>query len=100
MNGRARTTTVAPSTRLHLRFAALTGAVIATAGAALLWYVQHQEVQQAERNVTMQAQFVEKSVLHDELRRSDLARAVSGTRLAELDSLFAGRVLVDGGLRV
>jgi signal transduction histidine kinase len=91
---------VAPSTRLHLRFAAATAVVIATAGAALLWYVQHQEVQQAERNVTMQARFVEKSVLHDELRRSDLARPVRGGRLTELDSLFAGRVLVDGGLRV
>jgi signal transduction histidine kinase len=91
---------VAPSTRLHLRFAAATAAVIATAGGALLWYVQHQEVKQAERNSTMQAQFVEKSILYDELTPRDLARPVRGARLEELDALFNGRILVDGGLRV
>jgi signal transduction histidine kinase/CheY-like chemotaxis protein len=91
---------VAPSTRLHLRFAAATAAVIATAGGALLWYVQHQEVQQAERNVTMQARFVEKSILHDEMSPADLAGPVRGARLKELDALFNARILVDGGLRV
>jgi signal transduction histidine kinase len=91
---------VAPSTRLHLRFAAATAVVIATAGGALLWYVQHQEVQQAEHNVTMQARFVEKSILHDELGPADLERPVRGARLAELDTLFNSRILVDGGLRV
>jgi signal transduction histidine kinase len=91
---------VATSTRLHLRFAAATAAVIATAGGALLWYVQRQEVAQAERNVTQRAQFVEKSILQDELRPADLARPVSGARLGEVDALFNGRILVDGGLRV
>jgi signal transduction histidine kinase len=91
---------VAPSTRLHLRFAAATAVVIATAGGALLWYVQHQEVQQAEHNVTMQARFVEKSILHDELAPADLERPVRGARLTELDTLFNSRILVDGGLRV
>jgi signal transduction histidine kinase len=91
---------VATSTRLHLRFAAATAAVIATAGGALLWYVQRQEVKQAEHNVTLQAQFVEKSILHDELRPGDLTRPVSGARLEELDALFNSRILVDGGLRV
>ena len=91
---------VAPSTLLHLRFAAATAAVIATAGGALLWYVKEQEVKQAERNVTTQARFVEKSILRNELRPADIARPVTGQRLGELDSLFNGRVLVDGGLRV
>jgi hypothetical protein len=91
---------VAPSTRLHLRFAAATAAVIATAGGALLWYVKHQEVKQAERNVTTQARFVEKSILRDELRPTDIAQPVTGLRLQELDALFKGRILVDGGLRV
>jgi hypothetical protein len=91
---------VAHSTHLHLRFAAATAAVIATAGGALLWYVQHQEVQQAERNVTLQAWFVEKSILRAELGPADLARPVTGARLEELDALFKGRILVDGGLRV
>jgi two-component system cell cycle sensor histidine kinase/response regulator CckA len=91
---------VAPSTRLHLRFAAATAAVIATAGGALLWYVQRQEVAQAEHNVTLQTQFVEKSILREELRPNDLAGPVTGARLDELDSLFFTRVLVDGGLRV
>ncbi len=66
----------------------------------MLWYVQHQEVQQAERNVTTKAQYVEKSVLHDELRRADLERPVTGARLNQLDTLFNSRILVDGGLRV
>jgi signal transduction histidine kinase len=91
---------VAPSTRLHLRFAAATLAVIAIAGGALLWYVRHQEIQQAERTVVMQAQFVEKSILREELRPADLERPVRGARLGELDSLFNHRILVDGGLRV
>jgi signal transduction histidine kinase len=91
---------VAPSTRLHLRFAAATAAVIATAGGALLWYVQHQEIKQAEHNVTVQAGFVEKSILRDELRPADLARPVRGARLEELDVLFRSRILVDTGLRV
>jgi signal transduction histidine kinase len=91
---------VAPSTRLHLRFAAATAAVIATAGGALLWYVRHQEIAQAEHNVTVQAQFVAKSILREELKPADLTRSVHGARLAELDLLFRSRILVDGGLRV
>ena len=91
---------MAHSTRLHLRFAAATAAVIATAGGALLWYVQRQEVRQAEHNVTKQAQFVEKSILQDELTPADLAGPVTGARLGQLDELFNGRILVDGGLRV
>jgi signal transduction histidine kinase/CheY-like chemotaxis protein len=91
---------VAPSTRLHLRFAAATAAVIATAGGALLWYVQHQEVQQAESVVSTHARYVERSILRDELKPSDLARPATGRRLTYLDWLFEDRVLIDGGLRV
>jgi hypothetical protein len=91
---------VAPSTRLHLRFAAATAAVIATGGGALLWFVQRQEVAQAEHNVTVQTQFVEKSILRQELRPNDLTGPVAGERLGELDALFSNRVLIDGGLRV
>jgi len=91
---------MAHSTRLHLRFAAATAAVIATAGAALLWYVQRQEVRQAERTVASHTEYAEESILRDELRPSDLARPVTGARLKELDALFEDRVLVDGGLRV
>ncbi|MDX6426358.1 MAG: two-component system, cell cycle sensor histidine kinase and response regulator CckA [Gaiellaceae bacterium] len=94
------TNSVAPSTRLHLRFAAATAAVIATAGCALLWYVRHQEITQAERNVTVQARFVAKSILRDELKPTDLAGPVRGPHLKELDSLFRDRILVDSGLRV
>ena len=97
---RSTANTVAPSTRLHLRFAAATLAVIATAGGALLWYVQRQEVQQAEHNVTTHARYVQKSILRDELKASDLALPVTGGRLKQLDRLFRDRVLVDGGLRV
>jgi signal transduction histidine kinase len=91
---------VAPSTRLHLRFAAATAAVIATAGGALLWFVQHQEVQQAEQTVATHARYIERSILRDELKPADLAGPVTGKRLKRLDWLFEDRVLVDGGLRV
>jgi signal transduction histidine kinase len=91
---------MAPSTRLHLRFAFATAAVIATAGGALLWYVQRQEVRQAERTVSSHAEYAEESILRDELRPSDLRRPVTGARLRTLDELFDDRVLVDGGLRV
>ena len=91
---------MAQSTRLHLRFAVVTAAVIATAGIALFWYVEREEVRQAERNVTSRAVYAEKSILRDELRPGDIARPVSGKRLQRLDALFVNRVLVDGGLRV
>ena len=91
---------VAPSTRLHLRFAAATLAVIATAGGALLWYVQRQEIAQSERTVSTHARYVVKSILRDELRPADLEAPVTGARRKKLDWLFDARVLVDGGLRV
>jgi len=69
---------VAHSTRLHLRFAAATAAVIATAGAALLLYVRHQEIRQAENVVTSHAHYVASSVLSDELRPADLRGALLG----------------------
>ena len=86
--------------RLHLRFAFATAAVIAAAGGALLWYVRHQEVRQAESSVTQHAAYVERSILRDELRPSDFGRLVTGARRAHLDWLFNARVLIDGGLRV
>jgi signal transduction histidine kinase len=91
---------VAPSTRLHLRFAAATLAVIATAGGALLWYVQRQEIAQSEQNVSMHARYFVKSILRDELRPGDLTAPVTAARRRQLDWLFNARVLVDGGLRV
>ena len=91
---------MAPSTRLHLRFAAATAAVIAVTGGALLWYVSVQETSHAEHDVTAHAQYAARAILQDELRPSDLARPVTGRRLQQLDRLFRGRVLSDGGLRV
>ena len=91
---------MAPSTRLHLRFAAATAAVIATTGGALLWYVRVQETNHAERDVSAHAQYVARAILQDELQPSDLARPVTGRRRQQLDSLFHDRVLLGGGLRV
>ncbi|MDP9285970.1 MAG: ATP-binding protein [Actinomycetota bacterium] len=91
---------MASSTPLHLRFAAATAAVFATAGGALLLYVRQDEIQRAERAVAEHARFVEQSILRDELRPSDLRAPVGGTRRTQLDRLFARRVLIDGGLRV
>ncbi|MFL5955772.1 MAG: ATP-binding protein [Gaiellaceae bacterium] len=91
---------MANSIRLHLRFAFATAAVIAAAGGALLWYVRHQEVRQAESSVINHAAYVERSILRDELRPSDFDEAVTGARRSHLDWLFEARVLIDGGLRV
>ena len=91
---------VAGPIRLHLRFAAATAAVIAAAGAALLWYVDREYVESAEHNVTTHATFVAESVLADELTPADLTRQAAGARLRELDRLFAERVLTQGALRV
>jgi signal transduction histidine kinase/CheY-like chemotaxis protein len=87
------------SRRLHLRFAAATFAVLLAVGGAILWATRHQERLQAERDVAEHAQFVEHSILRDELRPSDLAAPAAGARLAQLDVLFRTRVLIDGGLR-
>jgi len=91
---------VAGPLRLHLRFAAATAAVIAAAGAALLWYVNHEYVESAERNVTTHAKFVAESILADELTPADLRQQARGARLHQLDRLFTTRVLTDGALRV
>jgi signal transduction histidine kinase len=91
---------VAPSTRLHLRFAAATAVVIATAGGALLLYVRDHEIQRAERAVATHARFIDKAILRDELHSGDLSAPVTGARLAQLDRLFDKRVLLDGALRV
>lgn len=91
MRPRGDRATVAASTRLHLRFAAATLAVMATAGGALLWCVRHQEVQQAEHNVSMHARYVVKSTLRDELTPGDLQRPVSVPRRKQLDWLFNAR---------
>ncbi len=86
--------------RPHLRFAATTFAVIALVGAGLLWAVHHEEVKQAEQNVTAHARYIEHSIIRDELKPSDLAHPVTGARRRQLDWLFNQRVLADGGLRV
>jgi signal transduction histidine kinase len=91
---------VAHSIRLHLRFAAATAAVIATAGGGLFWYVRQHEVRQAETAVVTHARYVVGSMISDELRPADLAGPASGARLRRLDRLFIDRVLPGGGLRV
>ena len=91
---------VAGSTRLHVRFALATAIVIATAGAALLWYVRSEYVERAERNVTTHASYVARAVLADALAPGDLKSQANGARLRELDRLFGRRVLTDGALRV
>src|SRR3954453_24187092 len=86
--------------RIHLRFAAATLAVIAVAGAALLWAVQREEIRQSERNVGEHTRYVAASILKDELVPADLEAPVTGNRRAQLDWVFDNRVLVGGGLRV
>jgi signal transduction histidine kinase len=87
-------------TRLHLRFALITALVLAVTGATLLWFVRGKEVRQAETGVTQHAQYVERSILQDELTAQDVAGPVTGTERRRLDWLFDARVLIQGGLRV
>ena len=88
------------STKLHLRFAAVTAAVIATAGAALFWSTHHQANIQAQENVTAHARFVSEAILRDELTQANVSAPVTGAERARLDWLFRARILIDGGLRV
>ena len=92
--------TVRSSTLLHLRFAAATAVVLALVGGALLLYVRSAETRHAELDVSARAEFIEEGILRDTLRPSDLRAPVTGTRLAQLDRLFATRVLIGGALRV
>ena len=65
---------MAPSTRLHLRFAAATAAVIATAGAGLLWFAADNATKHAQRDIAAHARFVEETSAVDALIRLKQSR--------------------------
>ena len=65
---------MAPSTRLHLRFAAATAVVIATAGVGLLVFVAHHATVHAQRDTAAHTMFIEETLLR--------ARADKGRSLA------------------
>ena len=91
---------MAPSTRLHLRFAAATAAVIATAGAGLLWFAAGNATDHAQRDIAAHARFVEETLLRHELTTADVSSQLEGAELRRVDTLIRSRVLVDGALRV
>jgi signal transduction histidine kinase/CheY-like chemotaxis protein len=93
-------TAVAPSTRLHLRFAAATAVVIATAGAALLWYAARHATDHAQHETAAHALFVEETLLRHELTKRDFSHQLAGADLRRIDELIRSRVLIDGALRV
>jgi signal transduction histidine kinase/CheY-like chemotaxis protein len=95
-----RAVTLHSSTFLHLRFAAATAVVLALAGSGLFLFVRSSEIRNAELNASASTEFIEEGVLRDALRPSDLSAPVTGARLAQLDHLFATRVLIGGALRV
>jgi signal transduction histidine kinase len=82
--------------RLVLRFAVYSGIVLAVAGLAILWLVDRQVANRAERTVEHQAQVVAEENLKHQLRASDFVAPVSGGRRAALDELFRRRVLIPG----
>jgi diguanylate cyclase (GGDEF)-like protein len=83
--------------RLVLRFAVWTGIGLALAAAAILLVVRHLDTVQAERAATAHARVLARTVLREELARSDF-EAPSRARRDELDRLFAGRILEEGFL--
>jgi len=85
--------------RLVLRFAVCTGIGLALAAAAILLVVRHFDTVQAERGATAQARVLARTVLRESLQASDFERPDSARR-AELDELFANRVLEEGVLLV
>ena len=83
--------------RLVLRFAVCTGIGLALAAAAILLVVRHFDTVQAERGATAQARLLASTVLRESLQAADFERPDQARR-AELDKLFAGRVLDEGVL--
>ena len=83
--------------RLVLRFAICTGIGLALAAAAILLVVRHFDTVQAEQGATAQARVLASTVLRESLQAADFERP-DAARRAELDSLFAGRILDEGVL--
>ena len=83
--------------RLVLRFAVCTGIGLALAAAAILLVVRHFDTVQAERGATAQARVLASTVLRESLQAADFQRP-GAARRAQLDALFADRVLDEGVL--
>jgi signal transduction histidine kinase len=82
--------------RLLLRFALYSGVVLAAAGLAILWIVDQQIADRAERTVENKARMVAEDTLRRQLRSSDFAAPVSNGRRSELDGLVRTRTLIPG----
>jgi diguanylate cyclase (GGDEF)-like protein len=86
--------------RLVLRFAVCTCIALALAAGAILMVVRHLVTVQAEHAATSQARVVANSALRGTLDASDFRAPVDPARRAQLDRLFASRLLDDGVLLV
>ena len=82
--------------RLVLRFALYSGVVLLAAGLAILWTVDREVANRAERAVEAQARNVAEENLRRQLVPSDFTAPVGARRRAELDDLFRRRVLIPG----
>ena len=85
--------------RLVLRFAVCTCVALALAAGAVLMVVRHLVTVQAEQAAVTQTRVIASSGLRGSLRAADFEQPVDATRGAELDRLFAERVLDEGVLR-
>jgi signal transduction histidine kinase len=72
------------------------GVVLIAAGLAILWTVDREVASRAERTVEAEARLVAEENLRRHLLASDFRAPVRGARLAELDDLFRGKVLIPG----
>ena len=82
--------------RLVLRFAFYSGAVLLAAGLAILWTVDREVAQRAQRTVESQARLLAEDNVRTYVRATDFSRPVTGRRRAELDRLFRRRILIPG----
>ena len=86
--------------RLVLRFALSVAVVLLIASTAVILFVRDFTGARAEREAGTHTRFIAGSILRDRLDRTDFMAPVTGARRGVLDQLFAGEVLVGGGLRV
>jgi len=86
--------------RLVLRFAVVTAAGLALAGALILAVVREIDQRHAVRAATERSHFVAETFLRGAVKPADATKPVRPVRMRELDRLMRRHVLIDGALRV
>ena len=79
-----------------LRFALYTGVVLLCSGVAIVWLVNREVANRAERTLQAQARAVASENLRGHLKIADFSAPVSPARRATLDDLFRNTILIPG----